>query len=191
MKYYLLRHEYPKPSYISGNVVFNPPLENYYKVGENLQGGTQSILLTMDKSIRKINVDFFLTGCGAFFASTDLAHLIQSHQKDIYVRPATSTYYTGKPTEKSYCLIHAPTKIDCFDYYRSNYAGKALALQRIERGEKINMIKVIQNLAIEQEKANGLNFFFIENLLLIDPVVSQFLADLIMKNKFSVNLEEF
>ena len=85
MEYFLLRHEYSKPDYISGSVVFNPPLDNYYKIGKDLPSGEIAISLKMDKLIRKLKVDFFLTTCGAFFASTELAHLIQTHQKNCHV----------------------------------------------------------------------------------------------------------
>lgn len=188
MNYFLLRHQYTKPSYIDGTIVFNPP-QPYYRIGTDLQEGNLSISLKMDKLMRKVNVDFFYTTGGGFFASTELANLIQEHQKQIRVIPATSTYNNGKPTEKSYCLIHVPKRVDCFDYELSDYGGKALTLQRMERGEPRNLVKVIRNLVIDPQKADGLHFFFIDNVLMIDPVVSGDLARLITEKGFLVNLQ--
>lgn len=189
MDYFLLRHQYAKPSYIDATVVFSPP-QPYYRIGTDLQEENLSISLKMDKLMRKVNVDFFYTTGGGFFASTELARLIQEHQKHIRVIPATSTYNNGKPTEKSYCLIHAPKRVNCFDYELSDYGGKALTLQRVERGEPRNLVKVIRKLVIDPKKANQNHFFFIDNVLLIDPVVSGDLARRITEKGFLVNLEK-
>ncbi|PTB21038.1 hypothetical protein C9I57_09965 [Trinickia symbiotica] len=191
MRYFLLRHEYSDSGYVDGDVAFIPPLTGYYQAGTPLEVGDRAVSVTMDKAVRKLKADFFLTTSGAFFAAEKLATLLKRYQNDLRIIPAHTSYSSGRATEKRYMLVHANRRLPCFDYRRSEYAGKALALQRLERGESADafLVKGVQALAIDEKFAVGANFFFIKNVVLIDPVVSESLEKEIREQKFNVRLE--
>lgn len=70
------------------------------------------------------------------------------------------------------------------------YAGKALINQRLERGEDANkiLVKGVQSVVIVEEKLGGRDFFFLKNVLLIDPIVSERMAKKIMSKKLNVSM---
>ncbi|WP_197342674.1 hypothetical protein [Ralstonia solanacearum] len=191
MNYFLLRHEYPEGGYIDGDVAFDPPLENYYRVGEPVDVNKRIILVTMDKAVRKLKVDFFLTTSGAFFASEEFAQLLKLHQANLKIVPAETRYASGKPTEKRYCLVHADYRLPAFDYQQSQYAGKGLTLQRLERGESPDsfLVKGVQLIVIDEERAAGQHYFFLKNVALIDPIVSNEIMHEIRDRNLNVPLD--
>jgi len=195
MKYFLLRHEYPN-RFINGNVKFTPPFEKesitggYYRVGFPLDLAHRTISVTMDSFyVRSLKVDFFLAS-SSFFASEMLATLLKLYQSDLQIIPADVFYSNGKPTEKTYYLVHTDQHLPCFDYHNSEYSGKALALRRLERGESPDsfMINVAQSIAIDEEIAAGYNFFFLKNVMIIDPIVSEPLVNAMREQKLKVHL---
>lgn len=183
MKRYLLRHEYSEEGFIDGDVAFSPPLPGYYQVGAPLDTSGLSVSVKLDKLVKKLKVDLFLTTSGAFFASEQLADLLQQFQCNLKTVPAEVRYHNGKPVEKAFRLVHADQRLECFDYRNSLYAGKPLVLQRLERGEDMSsfLVKGLQSVAIDESRTEGADFFFVKNVLLIDPIVSQDLVDA-MKN---------
>lgn len=191
MRYFLLRHEYPDSGYVDGDVAFIPPLAGYYQAGARLEVGGRAVSVRMDKAVRKLKADFFLTTSGAFFASEELAVLLKQYQSDLRLIPAETCYLSGKATEKRYMLVHANRRLPCFDYRRSEYAGKTLALQRLERGESADtfMVKGIQKVVIDEKSTDEANFFFVKNVALIDPIVSESLENAMRDRKFNVRLE--
>ena len=190
MNYFSLKHEYPNSGYIDGDVTFVPPLPDYYQVGAPYDLANRSISVKMDKAVKKLKVDFFLTTSGAFFASEPLAALLLQHQPDLQTYSAETTYFGGKATEKQYRLVHAARRVPCFDYEHSEYAGKALTLQRLARGEdpQTILVKGIQAIVIDEKNSGGANFFFLSNVLYIDPFVSESLASAIREQGLVVHL---
>nr|WKF61989.1 hypothetical protein HUO10_006521 [Paraburkholderia busanensis] len=189
MKYFILQHEY-QTGFIDGDVEFVPPLAGYYQMGLPVDIRDVKIHVKMDKAVRKLKADFFLTTSGAFFASEKLASLIHDFQNDTQIEKCETHYHNGKSTEKTYFLIHTNKKIDCFDYQKSEYAGKPLALSRLERGENPDSftIKNIKSLAIDKQKAGDATFFFVKNIIMIDPVIASPLAEAIQSASLFVNL---
>lgn len=179
MNYYLLRHEYPEDGFIDGDVAFSPPLAGYYQVGTPLDTSGLSVSVKLDKLVKKLKVDFFLTTSGAFFASEQLADLLLQFQGNLKTAPADVRYHNGKPVEKTYRLVHVDQRLECFDYRNSLYAGKPLVLQRLDRGEDPSsfLVKGLQSPVIDEGRAEGAHFFFVKNVILIDPIVSQDLVD--------------
>ncbi|WP_055324661.1 imm11 family protein [Ralstonia solanacearum] len=191
MNYFLLHHKHPESGYIDGDVMFDPPLDTYHRAGEPLDVSGRIIVVTMDKAVRKLKTDFFLTTSGAFFASEAFAELLKRHQTNLQIVPAEARYASGKPTEKRYCLVHADHRLPAFDYQRSQYAGKGLALQRLERGESPDsfLAKGVQSIVIDEECAAGHHYFFLKNVALIDPIVSSELVHAIRDRALNVPLE--
>lgn len=74
---------------------------------------------------------------------------------------------------------------------RSQYAGKGLALQRLERGESPDsfLAKGVQSIVIDEERAAGHHYFFLKNVALIDPIVSSELVHAIRDRVLNVPLE--
>lgn len=179
MKHYLLWHEYPEEGFIDGDVAFSPPLPGYYQVGTPLDTRGLSVSVKLDKLVKKLKVDFFLTTSGAFFASEQLADLLQQFQSNLKTVPAEVCYHNGKPVERAFRLVHVDQRLECFDYRNSLYAGKPLVLQRLERGEDMSsfLVKGLQSVAIDESRTEGAHFFFVKNVILIDPIVSQDLVD--------------
>lgn len=186
-----MRHQYAPASYVDGDVEFEPPIAGYYRPGSPIDLAGRRVSVRLDKLVRKLKVDFFHTTNGAFFASSQLATLIASHQPSLILLPAEVTYHNGKPAEQSFSLIHLNDRVDCFDYQQSAYAGKPLILQRLARGEDPNTVpvKVPQSISIDENRANGEHFFFLKNVALVDPILSEVLADSIRSGKFVVRIE--
>lgn len=191
MTYHILRHQYASGAYVDGDVQFEPAITDYYKPGSPVELGDRRVSVRLDKLVRKLKVDFFHTTNGAFFASTPLAALIASHQRNLVLLPATVTYHDGKPADQNFSLVHANDRADCFHYQKSLYAGKPLILQRLERGEDPGTVpvKVPQSISIDETRAIDRHFFLLKNVALIDPVVSETLAESIKAGKFVVRLE--
>lgn len=200
MKYFRLCHIYPGKGYIDGDVRFTPPFEResvtggYYQVGVPLDLSRRHISVTMDsRSIRKLNVDFF-SASGAFFASEALAKLVKTYQSDLHAFPADVRYGygDGKPTEKTYYLVHADQYLPCFDYKNSEYPRKAMILKQLAIGKNPDdiMIKVAQSIEIDEVMAAGANYFFLDNVMVLDPIVSESLANAIREQKLKVCLTD-
>lgn len=191
MNYYILRHQYAPGAYVDGDVEFEPSITGYYKAGAPIDLVDRRVSVRLDKLVRKLKVDFFHTTNGAFFASTPLATVIASHQRNLVFVPANVTYHNGKPAEQSFSLVHANDRVDCFDYQESVYAGKPLILQRLERGEDPSTVpvKVPQSISIDEARAIDQHFFFLKNVALVDPVISEVLAKPMQAGKFVVRLE--
>jgi len=188
VNYFVMCHEAVDGRYTDGDVLFTPPLEDYYQVGRFLQTKDLIVDLTMDKKVRSLKSDFFLTGCGSFFVSDQLKAVFGKFEVDLEFVPAVVKYHSGKPVEKRYYLIHANSKVPCFDYRDSEYAGKSLVLSKIQSGELSPDYNVrgITRLCINEVKARSLDFFFIQGAIWIDPIVSENLVREVQDKKLCV-----
>ncbi|GLU40006.1 hypothetical protein [Pseudomonas sp. NBRC 100443] len=175
MRYFILHHEDPNGKFIDADVEFSPSLPEYYQIGKNLLSENTEITITLDKSIKKINSDFFLTTCGAFFASEGLKDIFETFQHDLTIVPSKALYFSKKEVEKKYFLIHSNEKKPCFDYKNSEYSGKQLILNRISNGEPPSnfQAKGIKKLRLDEKKIGSSNFFFIADIIWLDPIVSE------------------
>jgi hypothetical protein len=191
VRYFLLHHEYPQEGFVDGDIAFSPPLPGYYQVGVPLDTNGLAVSVKLDKLVKKLRVDFFLTTGGAFFASDALADLLVRRQSDVRTIPAEVRYHDGKPTEKRFRLVHVDQRLDCFDYRNSQYAGKPLFTQRLERGEDLSkfLVKGVQEVVIDEARTKGEDFFFLQNVFLIDPVVSKELVDAMRAEGLRVRAE--
>lgn len=66
MTYFFLNHQNPKGGFVDGDVTFDPPLTDYYYNGQPLPGDAKSVTVVMDKAVKRLKVDLFLTTSGAF-----------------------------------------------------------------------------------------------------------------------------
>lgn len=191
MSFFLLRHEYPDAGFIDVDVTFTPPLADWYSAGKPLPSPVKAVDVVMDSAVRKLKADFFYTTSGAFFASERLSSLLREFQNDLELIPASSRYRKGRTTESAYALVHANLRRPGFDYALSEFAGKTLALQRLQRGEHADdfLIKGLKTIVIDASKIADANFFFLKNVLLIDPIVSTPLANAMKAHQLKIRLE--
>lgn len=188
MNYFFLETTYKDAGFIDGDVEFLPKLNEYYGVGINIQA-TTNICVKMDSHVRKLKKDFFGTGCGAFFASEELALTISKKDESVAIYPAECFYSTGKCTEKKFMLVHIKTgKIDGFDYFESNYNGKKMTLERIKNGFKPNLIKGASKIKINFQDDISHDYFFLSQLLHLNPIISEDLLKEIKGKGFSINV---
>ncbi len=133
-----------------------------------------------------------VTTSGAFFASAELAALLKLHKCDVQIIQADTRYFNGKNTEKTYFLVHAEQRLSCFDYQQSEYAGKALVLERLAQGEHPDsfLVKGVRSVVIDEKCAADADFFFLKNVVLVDPIVSETLAKSMLNDRLKVHLEE-
>ncbi|CAM3545251.1 hypothetical protein BZK31_23805 [Pseudomonas floridensis] len=192
MEYYTLRHESTDGRFIDGDVEFFPALKDYYQVGRGKIDAETKVSLVLDKRVKKLKSDFFLTTCGAFFVSEEMMILLSEHNNDLDFFEANASYFSGKLTEKTYFLIHASSKLKCFDYQNSEYSGKSMVLSKISNGELPDDYKVrgVKKLCIEMRDAIELDFFFIDEVICIDPLISETLADDAKSKKLFLNIEK-
>ncbi|MGN8262188.1 hypothetical protein ACLEJW_23110 [Pseudomonas sp. SMSB3] len=66
MIYYSMCHEVMDGGYTDGEVLFSPALDDYYQVGKNFALEGLMVSVTLDKRVRNLKSDFFLTTVGAF-----------------------------------------------------------------------------------------------------------------------------
>ncbi|WAC00441.1 hypothetical protein OSW16_12625 [Pseudomonas putida] len=175
MKYFTMSHELVEGGYTDGDVLFSPGLEDYYQVGKSLPLDGISITVVLDKKVRSLKSDFFLTACGAFIGSKELRVVCEELGSDARFVKAEVKYFGGKSVEKDYFLIHLDAKIKCFDYEQSDYSGKNMVLRRLQSGEldAEYLARGVTKLCIDESKADGSHFLFLGDVAWIDPIVSE------------------
>lgn len=88
MNYYSMCHEVVKGGYTDGDVVFYPTLSDYYQVGMSLSLIGVSVSVILDKTVRALKSDFFLTTSGAFFVSQDFKGVLGGLNTSLQFSPA-------------------------------------------------------------------------------------------------------
>ena len=204
MKYFVLHYHYsgdhdgiyhqgPYEDVGGGDVQFPPPLPDYYYSGKPVDLCNRSIRVEMSKSVKRLCVDFFSTMAGCFFASEKLTALLKFYQNDLQIIPADVCYGYGKrkSVEKPFFLIHADHELQCFDYEKSDYADKAVCLERLASGQSpdISWADEVTSVVIDEKQAAGNNYFFLKNTLVIPPIISEPLANVIQEEKLNVRLQ--
>ncbi|WP_442109127.1 imm11 family protein [Pseudomonas sp. NUPR-001] len=166
-------------------------LEDYYQVGRLLSISGLSIEVILDKRVRNLSSDFFLTTCGAFFVSGELKNVFNEVNSEASFIRAEVKYFSGKPVEEEYFLIHVDEKVSCFDYEQSEYSGKTMILNKVKAGELDNDYKVrgIKKLCIDELKTGGLDFLFVEGVIWIDPIVSETFVRKVESKKLLVRFD--
>lgn len=196
MKYYSLCHEVVKGGYTDGDVTFTPKLSGYYRVGEKIPLLDKAVMVVLDKKIRRLATDFFFTTSGAFFVSEKMRKVLEECSVDLIFVFAKITYFNGRDVGKRFFLVHVDRPTPCFDYHRSEYSGKMMILRRIDSNELDPRYKArgIKLLCIDESKTNSLDFFFVDGVTWINPVVSEAFVEKAKKEKLLVrvcDLEDF
>ncbi|MBD8493185.1 hypothetical protein [Pseudomonas syringae] len=192
MQYYILRHEDLQGRVIDGDVTFIPALADYYQVGRDLIPAGTRVILELDRCVKKLEADFFLTTCGAFFVSQAMKNLLDLHSHDLDLLPADTRYASGNATQHRYFLVHARHNTACFDYLNSEYSGKSMILDRLARGELSADYKVrgIKKLWITMNEGVAPDFFFVDNILWIDPLISETVVNAAKSLRLRLNVEK-
>ena len=148
--------------------------------------------LKLDKRVKKLKADFFLATCGAFFVSEPLKEILSSHKVDLDFLMVNSSYFNGSATENRYFLAHAENKLICFDYVNSEYSGKSMILDRITNGELATdyQVRGIKKLCINEQEVKGLDFFFIDNIIWIYPLISETAVNAARDRGIRLNVEK-
>ncbi|MNJ72163.1 hypothetical protein D3C77_687850 [compost metagenome] len=102
--------------------------------------------------------------------------------------PADVKHFNGKPAAKEYFFIHINEKSPCFDYGLSEYSGKPMIMSKIQAGELAADYKVrgVKKLCIDEVKVDGLDFFFVDGVIWIDPIASEELVRKVESKKLLV-----
>ncbi|WP_313459947.1 imm11 family protein [Pseudomonas sp.] len=188
MIYYSMCHEVMDGGYTDGEVLFSPALDDYYQVGKNFALEGLMVSVTLDKRVRNLKSDFFLTTVGAFFVSKELKNILEEVNAKVEFALASVRYFNGKPSDKEYFLIHANETCKCLDYQLSEYSGKSMVLNKIQAGELSADYKVrgIKRMCVDEAEAGGLDFFFVGGVIWIDPIASERLVSKIKKKKLFI-----
>ena len=188
MNYYSMCHEVVKGGYTDGDVVFYPTLFDYYQVGMSLSLIGVSVSVILDKTVRALKSDFFLTTSGAFFVSQDFKDVLGGLNTSLQFSPADVKHFNGRPAVKKYYFIHVNDRCACFDYGLSEYSGKSLVMSKIQAGELTADYKVrgVKKMCIDEAKTGSLDLFFVAGVIWIDPIVSEVLVRKVESNKLLV-----
>ena len=121
-----------------------------------------------------------------------MKNVIKGHRFASEFFPVDAKYFSGKTTEKRYFLIHDNSKVACFDYFNSEYSGKSMVLDRLANGELSDDYKVrgIKKLCVEEQKVAELDFFFVDKIIWIDPLVSEAFVNVAKINGLGLNVQE-
>ncbi|WP_410953196.1 imm11 family protein [Pseudomonas sp. S1(2024)] len=188
MNYYSMCHEVVEGGYTDGDVVFYPPLSDYYQIGMSLSLTGVSVSVVLDKKVRALKSDYFLTTSGAFFVSQEFKEVLGGLNTNLQFSPADVKHSNGKPTVKKYYFIHDNDRCACFDYGLSEYSGKSLVMSKIQAGELAADYKVrgVKKMCIDEAKTGSLDLFFVAGVIWIDPIVSEVLVRKVESNKLLV-----
>ncbi|MGB5956275.1 imm11 family protein [Pseudomonas sp.] len=191
MKYYSMCHEVVDGGYTDGDVLFFPELDDYYQVGKSLSLAKLKVEVSLDKKVRRLKSDFFLTTCGAFFVSKELKDVLEEVNAKVQFASASVEYFDGRSSEKQYFFIHANEMPRCFDYDLSEYSGKTMVLSKIQADELDADYRVrgIKKMHINEAKAGGLDFFFVGGVIWIDPIASEELVQKVESKKLLVRFD--
>ncbi|WP_342625082.1 imm11 family protein [Pseudomonas alkylphenolica] len=190
MKYYILRHEDAGGEFIDGEVSLHPSIEGYYQIGKSVvSAGT---VVKVKKPIKKLNSDFFFTTSGAFFVSGKMREVLEKHHTLIEFYEADIQYFGGVSVEGEYYFIHVSCKVSCFDYFNSEYSGKVMVLDRISKKELSPDYKVrgVKKMAVVESETSGLDFFFVDNVIWIDPIITESVVISAAAEKLNLNIEQ-
>ncbi|MBC3951773.1 imm11 family protein [Pseudomonas folii] len=192
MQYYILRHEDAAGRFVDADVEFIPTLPEYYQVGKKFSLAGTRVNLTLDKRVKKLKADFFLATCGAFFVSKPLKEILSNHDVDLNFLLVNSSYFDGSTTENRYFLVHTENKLICFDYVNSEYSGKSMVLDRIANGELSTdyQVRGIKKLCINEQEVRGLDFFFVDKIIWIDPLISETVVNAARDSGIRLNVEK-
>jgi len=190
-RYYVLRHEDEGDAFIDGDVMFFPALADPYQIGKDVVPAGTRLELMLDKRAAGLRSDFFLTTSGAFFVSDALRDILSRHQTSLDFFPVDARHANGRPTDKTWFLIHAKDRLACFDYVNADYAGKPLVLGRIAAKtlSPDYLVRGIKTLRIVEGQTAGMDCFFIDGIIWIDPVVTETVADAARAAGLALNLE--
>ncbi|WP_282372191.1 imm11 family protein [Pseudomonas sp. PS02290] len=191
MKYFILRHEDINGRFIDGDVEFSPPLTNYYQVGKEVLPAETKIRLTLDRRVKKIDSDFFLTSCGAFFISAAMRKVLDEFKTSLVIHPVNLMYHDGKAVEAEYFLIHQDFKVRCFDYQNSDYSGKNMVLAKLSHEELSPeyLARGIKKLCIVERQADNNDFLFVDQIIWIDPLISEAVVESAKRNGVKLNVQ--
>jgi hypothetical protein len=192
MQYYIFRHEDAAGGFVDADVEFVPALPDYYQVGKKMFFTDTRVNLKLDKRVKKLKADFFLTTCGAFFVSEQMKEILNSHESNLDFLLVNSSYANGNVTENRYFLVHAENKLACFDYVNSEYSGKSMVLSKIAKGELSSdyQVRGIKKLCINEQEITGLDFFFVDKIIWIDPLISEEVVNAARDSGIRLNVEK-
>lgn len=190
-KYYVLRHDNDDGVFIDGDVVFCPALAEPYQVGKDVVPAGTRLELVLDRRTRVVKPDFFLTTSGAFFVSAAMKDVLSQHATLLDFFPVDARHAEGHPTDKTWFLMHAKDRLACFDYVNADYAGKPLVLSRMAAKtlSADYLARGIKTLRIVEGQTAGLDCFFIDGIIWIDPVVSAAVVDAARAAGLVLNVE--
>jgi hypothetical protein len=185
VEYFVIEHRYQDTGYINGDVTYTPPLQEPYRRGHGYLLENCMTEVKLDSGLRNINVDFF-SASEAFFVSDAFAKILSRLNVNIELAPSQVNYSNGQATQKKYWLAHFSERKNCFDYYNSDYAGKALIIKSIQT-DSSRRVNVIQRLALDENRIQGENFFLInENVSVLNPIASDTLIHFARSEKLKL-----
>jgi hypothetical protein len=170
MEYFVLEHRHPNSGYVNGSVKYLPPLvSEYIREAQDLDKSLEAHVV-LDSEVRNLKLDFFAAS-EAFFASVAFANLISDSDQSVEIRPAFVSYHNGVKTEKQYVLLHAPKKVNCFNYELSEYPGKELILKSRSEGT-IRRVNTIKKLVLDTALIGKRAYFMINHeIAILDPLI--------------------
>lgn len=187
MKYYLLKDFYPDEvieQYHLFTIDFSRELsrENYLLNKNKLDDSELQGLFAkfyLDKSVKIFDYDFMTSIDGLVVGSKKLCNIIKKYDTDNSIRfiECFGYYHNGKKIDNDYYIIHSNTNYDFFDYEKSEYGGKKIALNRINNKTMPNLIRIRQQdkIFIKQNSDLIIHYFFLKNILLLNPIISEIL----------------
>ncbi|OSK43379.1 hypothetical protein EAHG_04070 [Escherichia coli B671] len=133
-----------------------------------------------------MDVDFFYTTASVLLVSDDLMIALDGLNIGQLI-PSVVKYSDGSIVNKKYWVIHNLRKIDCLDYNLSEYAGKRMVLDSIQKPPK-RIVKGLKKIVLDVSKINGAEFFLLDNCQYMpNPIISESLYEILKKYKLKIN----
>lgn len=193
MQYYVLEYQYPRKGFISGGATFEPALGDYYDPNHTELPHLTTAEVTLDSRVRKLDVDFFYTGNRATVVSDAYKQLLEQWNAVAQFIPAQIYYHNHASVPGTYWIAHALQSLDCVDYEKSQYAGKAMVLRSIDQLPR-RIAKGFEQIILDESNIEGNEFFKLDYTYISNPIISETLYREIKKHKLKIHttpIEQF
>lgn len=180
----MLKLNYFTPSqiehYLGFTVTFNQPVdtENYLFIttplSKRINLSSLKAEFHLDNSVAKFDYDFFKSSDGMVIGSGEFCDILKKYEPEFNYIPIDGFYSHGEKIEKTFFIIHVGYKLDCFDYYNSEYHGKSLAINRLQNSQEPYLVNTTQQISLIHVNHH---FFFVRNIIYFEPIITSDLAD--------------
>ena len=159
-----------------GALYFDPKNDEYWGLGtvEAPVEGTKVTFKLTSPTTRKLNADYIQANRG-FLCSRKMHDVLAAAGGEASFFPAVLHDRKNNAVNLEYFLLHISSKLDCFDFDRSDYEDRP-AFEASGRSD-LDAIKKVEKIVLDDGRVGGVRIFFASNApFAYLPIVHESLA---------------